>query len=110
MNWLINKWIPQYIKHKSNLPNPKKLYSSSHHGSVEIMITTLTRGQISLPIDREIRTRLEKGRADTFLHIVPTDHARVKWCREYLKNTPDRVVAGLHVYTLGDFVGGCMHV
>ena len=68
------------------------------------MITTLTKGQISLPIDREIRTRLEDNRADTFLHIVPTAHARRKWCREYLKNTPNRVVAGLHIYTLGDFV------
>ena len=68
------------------------------------MITTLTKGQVSLPIDHEIRTRLEDDRADTFLHIVPTGHARRKWCREYLKNTPSRVVAGLHVYTLGDLV------
>ncbi len=68
------------------------------------MITTLTKGQISLPIDHEIRTRLEGGRADTFLHIVPTDHARLKWCREYLKNTPNRAAAGLHIYTLDDLV------
>lgn len=68
------------------------------------MITTLTKGQISLPIDYEIRTRLEDDRADTFLHIVPTDHARLKWHREYLKNTPNRAVAGLHVYTLDDLV------
>ena len=68
------------------------------------MITTLTKGQVSLPIDHEIRTRLEDDRADTFLHIVPTDHARRKWCREYLKNTPNRAVAGLRIYTLGDFV------
>ena len=68
------------------------------------MITTLTKGQISLPIDHEIRTRLEEGRADTFLHIVPTDHARLKWCREYLKNTPTRAAAGLHIYTLDGLV------
>ncbi|RKU08262.1 hypothetical protein C6502_15580 [Candidatus Poribacteria bacterium] len=68
------------------------------------MITTLTKGQVFLSIDHEIRTRLEDNRADTFLHIVPTDHARRKWCREYLKNTPNRAVAGLHIYTLGEFV------
>lgn len=68
------------------------------------MITTLTKGQVFLPIDHEIRARLEDNRADTFLHIVPTDHARRKWCREYLKNTPNRAVAGLHIYTLGEFV------
>ena len=68
------------------------------------MITTLTKGQVSLPIDREIRTRLEDDRADTFLHIVPTDHARRKWCAEYLKETPSRAVAGLHIYTLDDLV------
>ena len=68
------------------------------------MITTLTKGQVPLPINREVRTRLEEGRADTFLHIVPTDHAHRKWCREYLKNTPNRAVAGLHIYTLDDLV------
>ena len=68
------------------------------------MITTLTKGQVPLPIDNAIRARLEDGRADTFLHVVPTDHARLKWCREYLRNTPNRAVAGLHIYTLGDFV------
>ena len=68
------------------------------------MITTLTKGQVFLPIDHEIRTRLEDDRADTFLHIVSTDHARRKWCREYLKNTPTRAVGGLHIYTLDDFV------
>ena len=68
------------------------------------MITTLTKGQVSLPIDREIRSRLEANRADTFLHIVPTDRAQRKWCREYLKNTPNRAVAGLHIYTLGNLV------
>ncbi len=68
------------------------------------MITTLTKGQVFLPIDREIRTRLEADRADTFLHIVPTDHARLKWCREYLRNTPNRAVAGLHIYTLDNLV------
>ena len=68
------------------------------------MITTLTKGQVSLPIDHEIRTRLEDDRADTFLHIVSTDHARRKWCREYLKNTPSRAVAGLQIYTLDDLV------
>ena len=68
------------------------------------MITTLTKGQISLPIDHEIRTRLEQDRADTFLHIVPTDHARRKWCREYLKNTPNQAIAGLQIYTLDNLV------
>ena len=68
------------------------------------MITTLTKGQFPLPIDHEIRTRLEAGRADTFLHIVPTDHARLKWHREYLRRTPNRAVAGLHIYTLDNFV------
>ena len=68
------------------------------------MITTLTKGQVFLPIDHEIRTRLEDDRADTFLHIVPTDHARRKWCCEYLKSTPNRAVASLHIYTLGEFV------
>lgn len=64
------------------------------------MITTLTKGQVPLPIDHEIRSRLEDGCADTFLHIVPTDHARLKWHREYLKYTPNRAVAGLHIYSL----------
>ena len=64
------------------------------------MITTLTKGQFPLPIDHEIRTRLEEGRADTFLHIVPTDHARLKWHREYLKYTPNRAIAGLNIYSL----------
>ena len=68
------------------------------------MITTLTKGQIPLPIDHEIRTRLEQDRADTFLHIVPTDHARLKWCRDYLRYTPNRAIAGLHIYTLDDLV------
>ena len=64
------------------------------------MITTLTKGQVLLPIDHEIRSRLENGCADTFLHIVPTDHARLKWHREYLKYTPNRAIAGLHIYSL----------
>ena len=68
------------------------------------MITTLTKGQVFLPIDHEIRTRLEDDCADTFLHIVPTDYARRKWCREYLKNTPNRAIGGLHIYTLGELV------
>ena len=68
------------------------------------MIITLTKGQISLPIDHEIRTRLEDDRADTFLHIVPTDHARLEWCRKYLTNTPNRAVAGLHIYVLDNLV------
>lgn len=68
------------------------------------MLMTLTKGQFPLPIDHEIRARLEEGRADTFLHIVPTDHARLKWCREYLKNTSNRAIAGLHIYTLDNFV------
>ena len=68
------------------------------------MITTLTKGQVSLPIDREIRTRLEDDRADTFLHIVPTNHARLKWCREHLRETPNRAVAGLQIYTFDDLV------
>ncbi len=68
------------------------------------MITTLTKGQVPLPIDREIRTRLEQDRADTFLHIVPTDHARLKWSGEYLRKTPNRAIAGLNIYTLDNFV------
>ena len=68
------------------------------------MTTTLTKGQIPLPIDHEIRSRLEDDRADTFLHIVPTDHARRNWCREYLRETPNRAIAGLHIYTLDDLV------
>ena len=68
------------------------------------MITTLTKGQVPLPIDHIIRSRLEAGRADTFLHIVPTNHARRKWCREYLRETPNRAVAGLNIYTLDDLI------
>ena len=64
------------------------------------MIITLTKGPVPLPIDREICTRLADGRADTFLHIVPTDHACLKWCCDYLRKTPNRAVAGLHIYTL----------
>ena len=64
------------------------------------MITTLTKGQVFLPIDHEIRGRLEDGCADTFLHIVPTDYARLKWHREYLKYIPNRAIAGLHIYSL----------
>ena len=68
------------------------------------MITTLTKGQVPLPIDYAIRSRLEEGRADTFLHIVPTNHARLKWCREYLRETPNRAIAGLQIYTFDDLV------
>ena len=68
------------------------------------MTTTLTKGQIPLPIDHEIRSRLEDDRADTFLHIVRTDHAHRNWCREYLRETPNRAIAGLHIYTLDDLV------
>ncbi len=64
------------------------------------MITTLTKGQVPLPLNREIHARLVDGCADTFLHIVPTDHARLKWCREYLRGTPNRVVADLHIFSL----------
>ena len=64
------------------------------------MITTLTKGQVPLPIEHEIRTRLENGNGDTFLHIVPTDHARLKWYRDYLRNSPSRAVTGLHIYSL----------
>ncbi len=68
------------------------------------MITTLTKGHVPLPIDHEIRSRLEAGCADTFLHIVPTDHARLKWHREYLSNTPNRAITGLNIYTLENLV------
>ena len=68
------------------------------------MIITLIKGQVTLPIDQEIRSRLENGCADTFLHIVPTDHARLKWRREYLSNTPNRAIAGLNIYTLENLV------
>jgi ATP-dependent helicase/DNAse subunit B len=64
------------------------------------MITTLIKGQVALPIGHEIRSRLENGCADTFLHIVPTDHARLKWHHEYLKYTPNRAISGLHIYSL----------
>ena len=64
------------------------------------MITTLIKGQVTLPIDQEIRSRLENGCADTFLHIVPTDHARLKWCHEYLRYTPNQALAGLNIYSL----------
>ena len=96
--------IPQYIKHKSNSQNLINPCSTFHRSSIEIMITTLTKGQVSLPINHEIRSRLEDDRADTFLHIVPTDHARRNWCREYLRETPNRAIAGLHIYTLDDLV------
>ena len=96
--------IPQYVKHKSNSQNLINLCSTFHRSSIEIMITTLTKGQVSLPINHEIRSRLEDDRADTFLHIVPTDHARRNWCREYLRETPNRAIAGLHIYILDDLV------
>ena len=96
--------IPQYIKHKSNSQNLINPCSTFHRSPIEIMITTLTKGQVSLPINHEIRSRLEDDRADTFLHIVPTDHARRNWCREYLGETPNRAIAGLHIYTLDDLV------
>ena len=82
----------------------EKLCSTLHHNPIEIMIATLTKGQVLLPIDHEVRTRLEAGRADTFLHIVPTDHARLKWHREYLRQTPNRAIADLHIYTLDNLV------
>ena len=96
--------IPQYIKHKSNSQNLINPCSTFHRSPIEIMITTLTKGQVSLPINHEIRSRLEDDRADTFLHIVPTDHARRNWCREYLRETPNRAVAGLRIYALDDLV------
>ena len=96
--------IPQYVKHKSNSQNLINPCSTFHRSSIEIMITTLTKGQVSLPINHEIRSRLEDDRADTFLHIVPTDHARRNWCREYLRETPNRAIAGLHIYILDDLV------
>ena len=96
--------IPQYIKHKSNSQNLINPCSTFHRSPIEIMITTLTKGQVSLPINHEIRSRLEDDRADTFLHIVPTNHAHRNWCREYLRETPNRAIAGLHIYTLDDLV------
>ena len=77
------------------------------------MITTLTKGQVPLPIDHEIRTRLENGNGDTFLHIVPTDYARLRWYREYLRNSPNRAVTGLHIYSLEYLVRllyGCLNI
>jgi len=68
------------------------------------METILTKGQVPLPIDHEIRVRLESGRADSFLLIVPTAQARLKLQRECLECAPNRAVAGLHIHTLEDFV------
>ena len=68
------------------------------------METILTNGQVPLPIDKEICARLENGRADTFLLIVPTAHARLKWQRECLDYAPNRAAAGLHIHTLEDLV------
>ena len=68
------------------------------------METILTKGHVSLPIDHEIRNRLESGRGDSFLVIVPTAQARLKLQRECLAWSPNRVVAGLHIHTLEDLV------
>ncbi|MCZ6677893.1 MAG: hypothetical protein O7E52_11655 [Candidatus Poribacteria bacterium] len=68
------------------------------------METILIKGQVPLPIDREIRDRLESGHADSFLMIVPTAHARRKWQCECLQYAPNRAAAGLHIHTLEDLV------
>ena len=68
------------------------------------MTTILTKGQVHLPIDREIRVRLEDGRADSFLLIVPTGPARLKWQRECLAYAPNGAAAGLHIHTLENLV------
>ena len=68
------------------------------------MTTILTKGQVHLPIDREIRVRLEDWRADSFLLIVPTGPARLKWQRECLTYAPNGAAAGLHIHTLENFV------
>ena len=68
------------------------------------MKTVLTKGHAPLPIKSEIRARIESGRSDTVLQIVPTAQARFKRQRECLAYAPNQAVAGLHVHTLEDLI------
>lgn len=68
------------------------------------MKTVLTKGQVPLPIEADIRSRIESGRSDTVLQIVPTAHACFKRQCECLSYAPNQAVAGLHVHTLGDLI------
>ena len=68
------------------------------------MKTVLTKGHAPLPIEAEIRARIESGRSDTLLQIVPTAQARSKRQRESLAYAPNRAVAGLHIHTLEDLI------
>ena len=68
------------------------------------MKTVLTKGPVLLPIEAEIRARIESGQSDTVLQIVPTAHARFKRERECLAYAPNQAVAGLHVHTLGSLI------
>ncbi|MDE0556361.1 MAG: hypothetical protein OXI24_19275, partial [Candidatus Poribacteria bacterium] len=55
-------------------------------------------------IENILKTRIQSDRAHTFVVIVPTDSARLHRQRELVGYHPNRAVANLRVYTLGNFI------
>ncbi len=57
-----------------------------------------------LDIENTLKNRIENDKANTFIVIVPTDSARLHRQRELVGYHPNRAVANLRVYTLGNFI------
>lgn len=55
-------------------------------------------------IENTLKTLIQKDRAATFIVIVPTDSDRLKRQRELVEYHPNKAVANLRVYTLGNFI------
>ena len=55
-------------------------------------------------IENTLKTLIQKDRAATFIVIVPTDSDRLKRQRELVEYHPNKAVANLRVYTLGNFL------
>ncbi len=57
-----------------------------------------------LDIENTLKNRIENDKTNTFVVIVPTDSARLHRQRELVGYHPNRAVANLQVYTLGNFI------
>lgn len=55
-------------------------------------------------IENTLKNRIENDKTNTFVVIVPTDSARLHRQRELVGYHPNRAVANLQVYTLGNFI------
>ena len=55
-------------------------------------------------IEHILKTRIENGKADTFVVVVPTDSARLKRQRELVGYHPNRAVTNLRVHDIENFV------